>query len=71
LINVSLGTINVSLNTSNIHSIILCPWVVHFHPNSLEKVVNFLVNCKGKNYLKRKQPRENNKVELKVGTYMY
>jgi hypothetical protein len=42
----------------------------HFHPSSLEKVVTFLVNCKGKNCSIGKQPRENNKVELKVGTYM-
>jgi len=41
-----------------------------FHPSSLEKVVTFLVNYKGNNCSIGKQPRENNKVKVKVGTYL-
>jgi hypothetical protein len=41
-----------------------------FHPSSLEKVVTFLVNYTGNNCSIGKQPRENNKVKVKVGTYL-
>jgi len=68
-INVSLGTTNVSLTTNNTHWNIVSMGS-SFHPSSLEKVVTFLVNYKGKNCSIGKQARENNKVKVKVGTYL-